>query len=132
MEDSFLLRFLRVRKFDVQRALTTMLKYYKFNKEYSRIYTNFLPSEMRRILDMNVLTVLPKRHPCGALISYIKCGNLNLTEGTMIDVVALGIIITEIYLLQETAQVCGVHLIIDFKDCTFQQVYHILSIKFLT
>ncbi|KFM58762.1 Alpha-tocopherol transfer protein-like protein, partial [Stegodyphus mimosarum] len=132
IEDAFLLRFLRVRKYDVQRTLKTLLKYYNFNKEYSKTYANFLPSELKPILDLNVLCVLPKKHPSGAIIFWNKCANLDLDVGKVDDFGALGILFGEIYLLQESVQVCGAHVIIDFKDCTFQQLYNILSITFLT
>ncbi|XP_035221550.1 alpha-tocopherol transfer protein-like [Stegodyphus dumicola] len=40
--------------------------------------------------------------------------------------------LTELKDLIKAYASCGVYLVIDFKGCSFQQVLHILSIKFLT
>ncbi|XP_035205597.1 uncharacterized protein LOC118180640 [Stegodyphus dumicola] len=88
LEDDFLIKFLRVRKFNVQRALNTLIKYYATKKMYSKLYSDLLPSEMKTTLEKKALYVLPKKPTFGPSvywgrfgkhleINYFKCLNMH-------------------------------------------------------
>ncbi|KAJ9591883.1 hypothetical protein L9F63_001558, partial [Diploptera punctata] len=64
-DDLFLLRFLRARRFDVEKAHRLMNNYYKFKETYPHIHTNVQPLNMRYIGDDDVLTVPPYRDQNG-------------------------------------------------------------------
>ncbi|XP_035220022.1 clavesin-2-like isoform X2 [Stegodyphus dumicola] len=53
------------------------------------------------------------------------------SKSTIDDIGAFALISGEIDLQLESAQIHGAHAIFDFKDCTFQQLYHLSSIRFV-
>ncbi|XP_071037852.1 uncharacterized protein [Parasteatoda tepidariorum] len=63
MDDSFLLRFLRCKKYDVKKAFITLKNYYDFKKRYSGIITDLTPSKLKRVLEMDCIFMSPMRGP---------------------------------------------------------------------
>ncbi|KFM67508.1 Alpha-tocopherol transfer protein-like protein, partial [Stegodyphus mimosarum] len=131
MEDEFLIKFLRVRKFDVQRTLKTIIKYYAVKKQYSKLYTDFLPSEKKATLEMNMIYILPKKPSFGPTIYWARLNQFDSSKSTIDDVAAFALISGEIDSQLEPAQIHGAHIIFDFKDCTVQQLYHLSSVRFV-
>ncbi|XP_055545875.1 retinaldehyde-binding protein 1-like [Wyeomyia smithii] len=64
-DDSFLLRFLRAKKFDVDKAFKMIQKYYKMKDEYPEIFKVSPPSEMKFMLEMQIQCMLPKKDDNG-------------------------------------------------------------------
>ncbi|XP_035215784.1 alpha-tocopherol transfer protein-like isoform X1 [Stegodyphus dumicola] len=52
--------------------------------------------------------------------------------GTIDDIGAFSVVCSEIALKQESTQVSGAYIILDFKNCTLQHAYHMLSLRFVT
>nr|KAG5688606.1 hypothetical protein BaRGS_033422 [Batillaria attramentaria]KAG5704619.1 hypothetical protein BaRGS_025261 [Batillaria attramentaria] len=50
-DDAFLLRFLRAKKFDQERAYAQVLTFYKMQMEHPDVYENLTPQKVRHILD---------------------------------------------------------------------------------
>ncbi|GBM30448.1 hypothetical protein AVEN_129602-1, partial [Araneus ventricosus] len=73
--DSFLLRFLRAKKYDIRRAFKTLQNYYIFKARYSGLITDFTPKDVRNVIEMNNLLIMPQRHPSGAAVSVLRLGN---------------------------------------------------------
>ncbi|GBN07752.1 hypothetical protein AVEN_57881-1 [Araneus ventricosus] len=73
LDDEFLLRFLRAKKFDVSRAFSTLTNYYAFKVRYSGVVTDFLPKDLRSVFETDKVFISPKRGPNGEgiLISFI-------------------------------------------------------------
>uniref|UniRef100_A0A182NES0 CRAL-TRIO domain-containing protein n=1 Tax=Anopheles dirus TaxID=7168 RepID=A0A182NES0_9DIPT len=71
-DDSFLLRFLRAKKFDVEKAFKMMQKYYKMKEEYPEIFKVSPPSEMKFMLEMQIQTMLPKKDEHGRQIYLFR------------------------------------------------------------
>ena len=74
--DSFLLRFLRVRKFNVDDALAHITRYEQFRADHPDLFQATL-SDFRDIVSMGMTGVLPVRHPSGAIIMPIYAGRLD-------------------------------------------------------
>ncbi|EDS28629.1 conserved hypothetical protein [Culex quinquefasciatus] len=71
-DDSFLLRFLRAKKFDVDKAFKMIQKYYKMKDEYPEIFKVSPPSEMKFMLEMQIQCMLPKRDDSGRQIYVFR------------------------------------------------------------
>ncbi|XP_050101255.1 alpha-tocopherol transfer protein-like isoform X2 [Anopheles aquasalis] len=71
-DDSFLLRFLRAKKFDVEKAFKMMQKYYKMKEEHPEIFKVSPPSEMKFMLEMQIQTMLPKKDEHGRQIYLFR------------------------------------------------------------
>ena len=58
---SFLVRFLRARKFDVDRAYQLYVNYFKYRKDHPEIFKDkFTARDMREVLEMGLVSAGPK------------------------------------------------------------------------
>ena len=74
MDDAFLLRFLRAKKFDQERAFSQVLTYYRMRKENPDIYENLTPRRVQHLLDGGLIGVLKDRAPDGSRIIVFRPG----------------------------------------------------------
>ncbi|XP_077473571.1 alpha-tocopherol transfer protein-like isoform X3 [Stigmatopora argus] len=65
LDDAFLLRFLRARKFDYDRALRLLLNYHAGRTAWPEVFRGLRPSAVKHVLDAGFLTVLPRPDPDG-------------------------------------------------------------------
>ncbi len=73
-DDGFLLRFLRARKFDYDRAYEMLLNYYTIRAEHREYFDNLVPSTVKNVLDAGVSMILPKPDKHGRRIVYFRPG----------------------------------------------------------
>lgn len=74
LDDAFLLRFLRARKFDYDRALQLLLNYHAGRKAWPEVFQDLKPSTVKHVLDLGFLTVLPQPDPNGRYILCLRPG----------------------------------------------------------
>lgn len=74
LDDAFLLRFLRARKFDYDRALQLLLNYHASRRAWPEVFQDLRPSAVRHVLDRGFLTVLPRPDPHGRYILCLRPG----------------------------------------------------------
>lgn len=74
LDDAFLLRFLRARKFDYDRALQLLLNYHAGRKAWPEVFQDLKPSAVKHVLDLGFLTVLPRPDPNGRYILCLRPG----------------------------------------------------------
>ncbi len=75
LDDAFLLRFLRARKFDYDRALQLLLNYHASRKAWPEVFQDLKPSTVKHVLDLGFLIVLPRPDPHGRYILCLRPGN---------------------------------------------------------
>jgi len=73
-DDAFLLRFLRARKFDYDRAYNLLVNYYTIRANNTDIFDHITPSSVERIYDCGVAALLPHRDRDGRRIMYVRPG----------------------------------------------------------
>lgn len=78
LDDAFLLRFLRARKFDYDRALQLLLNYHAGRKAWPEVFQDLKPSTVKHVLDLGFLTVLPQPDPNGRYILCLRPGGCQL------------------------------------------------------
>lgn len=78
LDDTFLLRFLRARKFDYDRALQLLLNYHAGRKAWPEVFQDLKPSTVKHVLDLGFLTVLPQPDPNGRYILCLRPGGCQL------------------------------------------------------
>lgn len=72
-DDSFLLRFLRARKFDQERSLSLYTNYYKNRRDFPKIFSDFTPQSVADLLCSGAINVLDGRMNDGSkVIKLIK------------------------------------------------------------
>ncbi|KAK8781463.1 hypothetical protein V5799_017197 [Amblyomma americanum] len=74
MDDEFLLRFLRTKKFKVEVALRTIRNYYRHRRESPEIFQGLRPSKLRHVYQANGQMRLPHRDPDGRPIFVLRIG----------------------------------------------------------
>ena len=74
MDDAFLLRFLRARKFDYDRALELLLNYHAGRRAWPEVFQDLKPSTVKHVLDLGFLSVLPHPDPSGRYILCLQPG----------------------------------------------------------
>ncbi|XP_024602655.1 alpha-tocopherol transfer protein-like isoform X3 [Neophocaena asiaeorientalis asiaeorientalis] len=72
LEDAFLLRFLRARKFDYDRALQLLINYHSCRRSWPEVFNNLRPSALKEVLASGFLTVLPHTDPSGRHILCLR------------------------------------------------------------
>ena len=59
-DGKFLLRFLRARKFNIERAAQLYVNYYKYRFKFRHLLTNFHPRHVENVIDAGVFGVLDR------------------------------------------------------------------------
>lgn len=80
-DDAYLLRFLRAKKFDYDRAFNLVLKHFemKADEKNKQLFNDLRPSTVTHVLEAGVTGVLPHRDKQGRRVMIFRPGN---TTGT--------------------------------------------------
>lgn len=73
-DDLFLLKFLRARKFDYDRALQLIINYYTIRAENADILKELTPKALNHVLEAGASIILPKKDKHGRTILYFRPG----------------------------------------------------------
>ncbi|XP_070539742.1 alpha-tocopherol transfer protein-like [Ptychodera flava] len=115
-DDGFLLRFLRNKKFDVDRTFKMLVHYYKVRKNYREIFDNFKPSAVRDMYDLEYDFVCPGRDEEGRVVVLTRVvGRLDLKKYKITDYVRAQLILLETLLFDEDVQVNGIVIVMDWE-----------------
>ncbi|WAR15866.1 TTPAL-like protein [Mya arenaria] len=129
-DDAFLLRFLRAKKFDYDRAFNLIVRHYemKADERNKQLFTNLRPASVKHVLEAGVTGVLPHRDKLGRRVIMFRPEPTQVTGIVMMmDLNGMGFAqaknISPFYakrvasLLQEPeAQITGIVLVTDFKS----------------
>ena len=75
-DDEFLLRFLRARKFDYDRAFALLLEYFTVRAKHRDIFQGCLPSKLGHVFDTKISMVLPNRDQNGHRMVFFRPGKI--------------------------------------------------------
>ena len=116
-DDKFLLRFLRTKKFEVERALQLYVNYYKYRHKYSHLLGELTAKSAEPILRSGLITVLPPTAGPRVLLFRASCLDFeSMAPGHIIKAVLL---ILDQMLEDEETQVHGVMVIEDLNGFSF-------------
>lgn len=121
VEDAFLLRFLRCKKFDVSRSFNVYQRYHRFRGENPDIFEDLNPRSVRQIWDDAVIGALPSRDKKGRSVMVGFAGRWKPSEHSQEDALRAMILTLEHLIESEETQVHGIVLIADFKDFSLHQ-----------
>lgn len=124
-DSSFLLRFLRCKKFDQERAFKQVTTYYTMRRDNPDVYENLTPKRVRNVLEDGVAAPLKDRAPDGSRILFFRPGRWNPDKATIPDVMGNNFLTLSKLIEEEETQVCGVTLIVDLKDMGWHQAKNI-------
>ena len=87
-DDAFLLRFLRAKKFDYDRAFNLIIRHYemKADERNKQLFTNLRPASIKHVLEAGVTGVLPNRDKFGRRVIVFRPGSIFYASRCLIDI----------------------------------------------
>ncbi|KAK3602096.1 hypothetical protein CHS0354_029519 [Potamilus streckersoni] len=114
-DDGFLLRFLRAKKFDLERALTLIVKHYQMKAENPELMSNLRPSAVKHVLEAGVTGVLHHRDREGRKVIIFRPGLWDPEKFGLGDIFRTNFITLSKLIEDEETQINGVVMIADLK-----------------
>ncbi|XP_015220212.1 alpha-tocopherol transfer protein-like isoform X2 [Lepisosteus oculatus] len=121
LDDAFLLRFLRARKFDYDRALQLLLNYHASRRLWPEVFRDLRPSAVRHVLGSGFLTVLPRPDPQGRFILCLQPGKWKPSDYPFVDNVRAIYLTLEKLIQPEETQVNGIVILTDYNGVGLSQ-----------
>ncbi|KAL3319965.1 hypothetical protein Ciccas_001348 [Cichlidogyrus casuarinus] len=130
-DDGFLLRFLRARKFKIEKALELYVSYYATRKYYPDIFEGLHPTSIKHVLKDGIVALLPNKDSNGRSIILMRVGLWNPDNFSFTDLFKTNLIIVEELLFSDpSVQVNGIVVVIDLTHFSFRQASNLMSAKF--
>ncbi|CAL1275146.1 unnamed protein product [Larinioides sclopetarius] len=117
-DDEFLLRFLRARKFNDERAANLVKDHYRYRAKHPRLFRN--PKDMEDIFRCNIFNYLTHRDAQGRAVFVMKISNWCPETFSFKEFVGAGNVLSHWVLKNPVTQINGYVGIWDFKDYSFQ------------
>ena len=124
-DNSFLLRFLRTKKFHIPTVQESIERYLLMRENYSGgVFQNISLEEkaVAELLDLGFVFPLPERDSEGRRVLLIQPRVLNLEKHTLRDIIRLFTVTAEILVEDEETQIRGFVYLIDAGGTSLQLV----------
>ncbi|XP_002730376.1 alpha-tocopherol transfer protein-like [Saccoglossus kowalevskii] len=121
-EDAFFVRYLRNKKYDVDRAFKMIVNYYEVRRKYPELYNNCRPSAYKQLYELGIQGILPKRDNQGRLVSI---GKMSLWDPDRFDydfLMAGYLLSMEKMIQDEETQVNGIVVVGDYEGLKMKHV----------
>jgi len=73
-DEAFLLRFLRAKKFDIDKSFKMMQKYYWMKEHSPELFHVSPPSELKTMLELQIQCMLPQKDSHGRQVYLFRVG----------------------------------------------------------
>ncbi|XP_006817785.1 alpha-tocopherol transfer protein-like [Saccoglossus kowalevskii] len=125
-DDKFLLRFLRARKFNLDKAFKNLVRYYEIQIDYPEVFSDLRPSSLKHVYDQHLSCVTPVKDTNGAIVGINALGKWDPDRCSYVDTVKAAVISSEYLLEDERIQINGVVTILDFADLATKHSAYIM------
>ena len=130
LDDVFLLRFLRARRFDVDDSLKLLCQYHEFRSNNPSLFENISAYQLHHIIEDGLLCVLPYNNLNHSVMMVIFAGGWDTdTYGTE-EILKAMVFSIELLTENDKVQLNGIVVIVDFSGWTTAQASH-LNIHFI-
>ncbi|KAH8302255.1 hypothetical protein KR044_004513 [Drosophila immigrans] len=123
-DDTFLLRFLRAKKFSVPMAEQTLLKYMNIRRTFPHMATklDFLEPRLNDVIEQGYIFAVPKRDKNGRRVVIINAKGLNPKIHTSSDQARAHFLTYECLMEDQETQITGLNHVGDFGGVTAAHV----------
>ncbi|XP_050034338.2 retinaldehyde-binding protein 1-like isoform X2 [Dermacentor andersoni] len=121
---AFLLRFLRVRKYNVEAALRTIRNYYRNRNTSGTIFEDLTPSSISEAT-RRIMMIMPGQDVCGRPIFLFKIGSWDIVESSYVEMHRAVMLCLEHLAKDATTQTLGMVMLFDYANLTPQKVLSI-------
>ncbi|XP_077989776.1 alpha-tocopherol transfer protein-like [Glandiceps talaboti] len=127
-DEAFLLRFLRARKFDVDRAFKNLVRYYEIRTSYPAVFDDLKPSNNKHIFDMGMNFTLPSQYKDinGNRVAILRFANWEPSDCSYAETIKFSVMTSEKLLEDEEVQINGVTSILDFGQLSMKHSAYLL------
>ncbi|ESN92479.1 hypothetical protein HELRODRAFT_115835 [Helobdella robusta] len=122
LDGGHLIKFLRARKFDYERAYNLLISYYTARANSSQYLKDLVPSMCKELLDCGITCMFPNKDSQGRRIMYIRPGKWNPASMPMMEILKVNMLSLEMVIKEEDTQVNGVICIANMSDMTMDHV----------
>jgi retinaldehyde-binding protein 1 len=112
-DDRFLLRFLRARKFDVERSLQLYLNYYKYRHKHAHLLGEQSVSSVEHVLRRDFFALLDTPTKAGSKVLVVFPRRVDLDKIPAVDCFKTLMLILDALMEDEETQVHGISMIIE-------------------
>ena len=122
-DDTFLLRFLRARKFDTFEAFKLLGRYFEYRQDNPNLFSNFKASEkcIKEALFDGIPAVLEKSDSSGRKIIVLYSANWDNTRYGLSSIYRALLLTLEKLIDEEVCQINGFVIVVDWSQFTFKQ-----------
>lgn len=113
-DDEFLVRFLRARKYNKDKAFELLCNYCQFRRKHQMFFKSLKVSCLRPVFEDGLPMVSPVRDQLGRSVIFLFSGNWNTSLYTFEDILRALLLTVEYLIESERTQMFGVTLVIDF------------------
>ena len=118
-DDEFIIRFLRSRKYDKDKAFQLLVNYNQFRRKHFLFFKSLNVSCLRPVFDDGLPIVSPVRDHLGRSLIFLFAGNWNSVLYSFEDILRSLLVTMEYLIESERTQLFGVVLVIDFTGWKF-------------
>ncbi|CAH1105866.1 unnamed protein product [Psylliodes chrysocephalus] len=123
-DDAFLLRFLRARFFIIERAHRMLVNYYDFKESNPEFYKGVNLKKLLKMGDDAIISVPPYREQAGRRILLYRMGNWDPEKLSTDEIFQATMIVLELAILEQRAQILGGICIFDLGGLSLQQAWY--------
>ncbi|XP_045168285.2 alpha-tocopherol transfer protein-like [Mercenaria mercenaria] len=120
-DDAYLLRFLRAKKFDCERAFQQIVRHFevKCEKKNKELFSDMRPSAVKHVLEDGVTGVLPQRDKFGRRVLVFRPGRWDPSKYPVPHVFKTNFMTLSKLIEDEETQVSGIIMLADLKGVGF-------------
>ncbi|CAL8127142.1 unnamed protein product [Orchesella dallaii] len=113
MDDEFLVRFIRARKYSAAAAFRNLKMYYRIRLRHPHSFSRLYPSELRRVLDSGVVNVLNSRDEMNRKVFVFRVEQWDPDCFTFEDVTMTCMLVAEEMTYCHESQKAGAVVVVD-------------------
>ncbi|XP_041360760.1 alpha-tocopherol transfer protein-like isoform X1 [Gigantopelta aegis] len=118
-DDAFILRFLRARKFDQEKAFTLVMNFYKIKFEHADMFATMKPSYVKEALEDGVTGMLEHRDKEGCKVIMFRPGRWNTDKYDVWDMFKTNYMSLAKVIQEEETQIHGLRMFLDLSNLTW-------------